>query len=77
MPVEVRSPWSSERGVDPRPREGISPGSRSSPSRAPDVVPAPPARVGDKPVPVQGAPGAAELEAAMDKAMAKGDSRRR
>ena len=64
---QVRSPWSSERGVDPRPREGISPGARSSPSRAPDYVPPPRVRPDDKPVPVQGSTGAAELERAMDR----------
>ena len=32
---EVRSPWTSQRGVDQRLREGESPGSRTSPSNAP------------------------------------------
>lgn len=36
---QVKSPWDSSLND---PRRGISPGSRSSPSRAPDVVPAPP-----------------------------------
>lgn len=70
MPIrEVRSPHTSERGVDPRPREAISPGSRSSPSRAPDYVPPPRVRPDDKPAPVQGSTGAAELERAMDRGM--------
>lgn len=37
----VKSPWDSSPD---HPQRGISPGSRSSPSRAPDVVPAPPPR---------------------------------
>ena len=32
----VKSPWTSQRGVDQRLREGESPGSRSSPSNRPD-----------------------------------------
>jgi hypothetical protein len=65
---ETRSPHNSSRG-DNNPRRGYSPGSRSSPSRAPDNVPPPPARVGAEPVPALGTGGTAELERAMDKGM--------
>lgn len=70
----VKSPWNSSPD---HPMRGWSPGSRSSPSRPPDYVPTPPPRVGDKPVPVHGSGGVADLEAALDKGMAKVNSRRR
>lgn len=64
----VRSPWSSERGLDPRPCEAESAGSRSSPSSPRNP------RYADNVTPVVGG-GAAELERAMDRGM-RNDSRR-
>lgn len=73
----VRSPHTSERGVDPRPQEGISPGAYSSPSNAPrtDSAPDYPPRPAGKPVPAVGGNSAAELEAALDAGLRRGDRR--
>jgi hypothetical protein len=65
---EVRSPWSSSKG-DMHPRRAESPGSRSSPSNAPDCYPLSSRRDCVKPTPVVGSGGAAELERAMDRGM--------
>jgi hypothetical protein len=79
--TESRSSWSLDRS-DPHTQRGISPGARSSPSRADGGHIAPhigksgsqPASARRDAVPVQGGESAAPLEQALDRGM-RGDRR--